>query len=72
MCNSAIEVCQSCAAHSRPRYQRTRRTSPEWLDAARDYASTPEGQTELTKEAEEARRDRVCRRGEDGQRAAPS
>ncbi len=55
MCKPASEGGQRCAAHSRPRYQRTPRTSPDWPNVARDYASTPEGHDRLTAEAEEAR-----------------
>jgi predicted nucleotidyltransferase component of viral defense system len=54
MCMSEAEGGQCCAAHTRPRYEQTPVTSPDWFDAARDYASTPQGRTQLTAEAAEA------------------
>lgn len=55
MCGSSSDGGQRCATHGRPRYERTPRSDPDWLDVARDYASTPEGHAHLTREAHEAR-----------------
>jgi len=54
VCNSRREGGQRCATHTRPSYERTPPTSHDWPDAARDYASTPEGRERLTREAQEA------------------
>lgn len=56
MCKSHAQGGQRCAAHTRGPYQRTDMTDPRWDDVARNYASTPEGQTALTAAAASASR----------------
>ena len=47
MCYSLADGGQRCAAHTRPAYQRATFGTPEWDEAAAQYASTQTGRMEL-------------------------
>lgn len=56
MCRSAVDGGQRCAAHTRARYQALSVDDvPAYDRAAAEYASTPEGATTLTRDAQTAR-----------------
>ena len=55
MCRSAAEGGQRCAAHTRPRFNAATFGTPEWDEAAADYASTGEGNKHLNAMAFNAR-----------------
>lgn len=50
MCESQADGGLRCAAHTRPRYEAASFGTPEWDQAAAEYASTPTGQRSLKDE----------------------
>lgn len=48
MCKAISEGGQRCAAHTRSHYLTAQPGTPEWDDAAVNYASTPEGLQKIT------------------------
>lgn len=47
MCDAIGDGGQRCASHTRPKFQQATAGSPEWDEAAADYAATPSGHAEL-------------------------
>lgn len=47
MCRSIAEGGQRCASHTRERFNRLSRGDAGWVDAAVEYASTPEGRQRI-------------------------